>query len=365
MPKISDIIRALEAAAPPRLQEDYDNTGLQIGDVDRECTGVLLALDVIPEVVAEAADRGCNLLVSHHPLLFRGLKRIAGSTKVEQSVRVAIERGVTVYSLHTAVDNAPGGVSHEMARRLGIHNARTLERMSHKLLKLTTFVPTDHADRVCEALFRAGCGRQGNYDSCSWSVRGQGSFRPLEGATPFVGSYGRTHYEEEVRIEVLLPLWLLRKAEQALIDAHPYEHPAYEFVMIENEARDYGSGVIGELESPMTGAELVERVKETFGSPVVRCTAPPEEPIVRVAMCGGSGSSFIPGAIGQGAQAYITSDTSYHNFVDYTGRLFIIDIGHYESEHCTEEIFHRLITERFPGFAVRYSQTERNPIFYL
>lgn len=363
--KISDIISPLEAFAPLSLQENYDNCGLQVGDRSAECTGVLLALDATPEVMAEALARGCNLVVTHHPLLFRGLKHITGATRVEQTVIAAISSGIAIYSLHTAIDNAPGGVSHEMARLLGLREVSTLDPMAGKLLKLVVYVPDDDADRVATALFDAGAGKMGRYDSCSYGSRGQGTFRPLEGSHPYVGRPGHVHYEPETRLEVLVPEWIKPAATAALLKTHPYEHPAYEYIRIDNVAPLYGSGAVGTLESPMSAGELTDLIKATFHSPVVRTTAPPPDLIVKVALCGGSGSFLIDRAISAGAEAIITSDTSYHNFVDYTGRIFICDIGHYESEYCVKKIFYNIIRKKFPTFAVEMAQTDVNPIHYL
>lgn len=265
MVRVRDIISAIEQFAPPRLQESYDNSGLQVGDVDAECTGVLLCVDVTPAVIDEAVSRRCNLVVSHHPLLFKGLKRIAGTTPVEVSVMKAIASGIAVYSCHTSVDNATNGVSWVMARKLGLSNVRVLDPQ------------------------------------------------------------------------------------------------------LDNMSADTGSGAVGEYTTPLTVAELVARIKSEFASPVVRCTEPPagDMPITRVAMCGGAGGFLIGNAIAEGAQVFITSDTRYHDFVDYAGRIFIVDIGHFESEQCTKEIFYHVIKEKFPTFALYYSEIEKNPINYL
>lgn len=363
--KISAVIDCIERLAPRSLQEDFDNTGLQTGTPDDECTGVLLCVDPTPGIVAEAAERGCNLIISHHPLFFKGIKRLTGTTLVERTAIAAISAGIAIYSCHTSVDNAAGGVSWEMARRLGVKVLSVLQPRKADMLKLSVMVPESHADEVRLALFDAGAGRMGNYDCCSYNTSGTGTFRALEGADPYVGELLTLHREPEVRIDTVMPSRLRDRVEQALIQAHPYEVPTYEFIGLDNMSATTGSGVIGTLDSPVTPQELIRRVKAAFGSPVARCTRPPEGYISRVAMCGGSGSFLIPDAIAAGAQAMITSDTRYHDFVDYAARILLIDIGHYESENCTKEIFLRTITEFFPNFAVYNSATEQNPINYL
>lgn len=362
---IGEIISIIEQYAPLPLQEDYDNCGLQVGTKSTPCSGVLLCVDVTPIIVDEAIERECNLIVAHHPLLFKGLKRITGATLVEQVVMKALKAGVAIYSSHTAMDNAEGGVSWQMAKMLNLSEIKTLDAQRGKLLKLSVMVPTDHAQRVRMALFEVGAGKLGNYDCCSYSVDGLGSFRALEGANPYVGNKLEMHIEPEVRVDVVLPAWLRAQVETALIDVHPYEVPAYEFITLENEITT-GSGVVGNLEEIISAQELIVRVKEIFGASMVRCTRfAPEMMVSRVAMCGGAGGFLARNAIGARAQAYITSDLRYHDFVNLADDILLIDIGHYESEQCTKDIFYRIITEKFANFAVYYSEKEQNPINYL
>lgn len=363
---VGHIIAAIEEFAPKALQEDYDNTGLIIGSPAMECDSALLTVDVTPAVVQEAIDRGCQLIISHHPLVFKGLKRFNGTTPVEQSVMMAIRAGIAVYACHTAVDNARQGVSMQMCRMLGLDSPAPLDPQTDRCLKLVTFVPKSHTESVRLALFDAGAGSIGDYDFCSFSSEGTGTFRPLDGADPFVGSVGDIHHEPEVRMEVLLPIWLKSKVSEALLQTHPYEEPAYEFLTVDTNAAHTGCGAVGNLPEPLSPAQLADLVKRTFGSPVARCTSyPADSQIRRVALCGGSGSFLISKAIAAGAQAFISSDTKYHDFVDYADSIFLIDIGHHESENCTKDIFYHIITKKFPNFAVEYSQKDTNPINYL
>jgi len=362
---IADITAAIEAMAPRHLQEGYDNSGFQVGSPMSECTGVMLCVDATPEVIAEAKSKGCNLVISHHPLFFKGVKQLIGATPVQIAAMEAIAAGISIYSCHTSLDNAYSGVSWEMARKLGLTDLNVLDPQSGTMMKLAVMVPNDHAELVRLALYDAGAGAIGNYDCCSFSTNGTGSFRALEGANPYVGELLDIHHEPEVKIEVILPAVLKRRIEAALREVHPYEEPAYDFIALANDSTREGCGVRGIFNEPMPAIDLVELVKSKFNTPVARCSRLPEGNISRVALCGGSGSSLFGKAIASGAQAMITSDTKYHDFIDYGRDLLIIDIGHHESEYCTKEIFYRIITEKFPNFAVYNSVTEKNPINYL
>lgn len=363
---IAHVIDAIESYAPPALQESYDNSGLIIGSRNDECTGALITVDVTENVVAEAVAAGCNLIVAHHPLIFSGLKRLDGSTPQQRAVIAAVRARVAVYACHTSLDSTRGGVSQRMARLLRLADVQPLATPAPNMLKLQVFVPQTHADDLCLALFDAGAGRIGNYDSCSYAVDGVGSYRPLAGADPFIGTVGETHHEAERCLQVVLPRWRRRAVEAALRQVHPYEEPAYDFIAVENIIPMTGLGAVGRLPEPLTPRRLVDATKSAFGSPVARCNAfDPEAPITRVALCGGSGGSLIRTAIAAGAQAFITSDVKYHDFVDYAGEIFIIDIGHHESENCSKTIIFDVISEKFPNFALRYSQSDVNPINYL
>lgn len=367
MPLIREIIAAIEEVAPRSLQESYDNCGVQTGATGTECTGVLIAVDATPAVIAEAVETGCNLVVTHHPVIFKALKRLTGATLNERTVMAAIRAGVTVYACHTSLDNTPGrGTSFEMARMLGLADVTTLAPGNGDVEKLTVFCPAGYCDAVERAMWQAGAGHIGNYDCCSFQGEGIGSYRPLAGSRPWTGTPGELHREAERRLEVIVPRWRLGAVVAAMKAAHPYEVPAWESVAVTTGQPLSGLGAVGNLPTPLTAGELVERVKRTFGSPVARCSAADMSMSVgRVAMTGGSGSSLIDAAVASGAQAYITSDTGYHVFEERAEDIFIIDIGHYESEECTKMIFYHIVTEKFPNFAVRKSLKEKNPIQYL
>ncbi len=363
---IKEIIHHLQELAPIARQEEYDNSGLQVGRVEVECSGALVCVDVTPAVVNEAIELGCNLIISHHPLLFKPLRRITGATQPEQCVMMALSADVAIYSAHTCLDNAPNGVSWKMADMLGLNDVKVLQPQSGRMLKLSAYIPTEKLNAVCDALFAAGAGRMGRYEQCMYRMQGIGSWMAMPGANPSVGVVGQVMNESENHVEMVLPIWRRAAVEEALLAAHPYEEPAYEFVAMANNEPYAGSGAVGMLSEPISVAEFVMKVKDTFGSSVARCSQMASEAMVqKVALCGGSGSFLIPDAIKAGADVYLSSDTKYHDFVDYGKRILLVDIGHYESEQCTKSIFYHLIREIFPNFAVRYSQQDVNPIKYM
>ena len=363
--RIKDIANALEMFAPLPLQDGFDNAGLQIGLTEAEVAGVLLCLDVTEAVVDEAVASGCNLIVSHHPLIFSPLKRITGSNYIERCVIKALANGIAIYSAHTNIDNAPGGVNYRIAEKLGLQNVRILVPKEDALLKLAVYVPTSAADAVRSALFAAGCGNIGNYDSCSYNVDGFGTFKANEGCNPFCGEVGELHREQEVRIETVLPAYLKNKVIAALLKAHPYEEPAFDIYPLKNSWGSVGSGVIGELPAECDEVEFLQCVKEKFGVGSVRYTPLLGKGVKRVALCGGAGGSFAGAAMAAGADVYITGEARYHDLFNYTGKMVMAVIGHYESEQYTMDIFREIIEKACPGVKVQATAVNTNPVNYL
>jgi len=369
------IIQIIEGLAPRNYQESWDNTGWQVGSAADECRGVLLCVDCSPSVVAEAKERGCNLIISHHPLLFKGLKRLTGATPVEQTVIMATRAGISIYSSHTSLDNVPGGVSYTMARMLGLDVLRALAPMSPRWSKLSVMVPADYAEQVRMSLFDVGAGEircgAGNcstlsYDCCSYNTEGYGTFRPLEGSRPFVGDVDTLRCEPETRISMVVDNSLINRAMDVIREVHPYESPAIEVSGLTNAMSEIGLGAVCACPEGLTAAEFIQRVKDVFGSPVVRHTAIHDPGLVmrRIALCGGAGGEFIGDALNAGAQVYLSSDIRYHDFQDYQDRILLVDIGHFESEQCTKQIFYDVITQKIANFAVYKSSVEKNPINY-
>lgn len=363
--KLRQIIEALEDAAPLALQESYDNSGLLVGEPDMDITSALITLDVTDAVMDEALREGSNLIIAHHPLLFHPLKKLTGSTLTERLVMRALRHGLALYAVHTNLDNAPGGVSHYMGQKLQLTQIRVLAPMSNQLLKLFTFVPHSHAEQVRQALFDAGAGHISAYDQCSFNAEGYGTFRGAAHTNPFVGQPGQQHREAETKIEVILPAYLKQQVLQALRRSHPYEEVAYDLVALVNDWQSAGAGVIGELPEPLTAPRFLAVVKNTFGTPVIRHSRPPQQPIRTVAVCGGAGSFLLPQALHAGADALVTADISYHRFFDADGRLLLCDIGHYESEQFTAQLLQDILRHKLPTFAARMAAMSSNPVNYF
>lgn len=362
--RINEVIQALEQWAPPVLQEEYDNCGLQVGDPGAEVQQALLTLDCTEAVVAEAVAQGCGLIITHHPVIFKGLKAVTGSSGMQRTILAAIRANVAIYAIHTNLDNVIGGVSGEMAARLGLKPLHVLEPRQAQLLKLAVFVPQSHADAVRDALFVAGAGRIGGYDECSFNLGGTGTFRAGAGTHPFVGGHGERHVEAEVRIEVICPACLQQAVVAALLQAHPYEEVAYDLYPLLNRHAGVGSGLVGEWEHPMGEREFLERLKAVFGPPAIRHTALRGVPVRRVALCGGSGAFLIGKALAARADAYVTGDVKYHEFSLPEGRMLLADIGHFESERFTPELIQKHLARILPTFATRLSKTGTNPIHF-
>lgn len=365
MPTIGDITRFLDSIAPPSLQESYDNAGLLTGSDSWKCTGVLCTLDVTENIIEEAISRQANLVVAHHPVIFKGLKRLTPVGFVERTIIKAIKNDIALFAIHTNLDNVIHGVNGRIADKLSLVNRSVLSPMGSSLLKLVTFVPTAQLEQVREALFAAGAGQIGNYSECSFSVAGTGTYKAGPGTNPFAGRQGIRHAEPELRVEVILPTHLKNTVLQSLIAAHPYEEVAYDLVSLANQSGETGSGLMGELAEPLTHEAFLERVQQSFGLKAFRHTAAIQRPIHRVAVCGGAGSFLLPLARGAGADAYITADMKYHEFFEADGRLLVCDIGHYESEQFTVDLLNEVLEEKFPTFAVLKSAVRTNPVQYF
>jgi len=361
---LKELLTYLEERVPPSYQESYDNSGLQVGDVNSTVDSALLSLDITEEIIDEAHQRKCSLVISHHPLIFQPLKSIGTGTYVERVVRKAIKNDISLYSMHTNLDIIKEGVSYRMADKLGLSNTEVMVSLGGSLLKLVVFVPLSHAGKVRQAVFEAGAGNIGNYDMCSFNLRGEGTFRGGSGSDPFAGEPGKEHVEEEVRIESVLPAHLKSRVVGAMIDSHPYEEVAYDLYPLQNRMPGAGLGCVGDLPESVTEKDMINMLSDIFGSECIRHSRLTGRKIKRVAVMGGSGGSYIGKAISSGAQAYVTADVKYHSFFEADKQILLADIGHYESEKPSLEILHELITKKFPKFAVRFSEINTNPVNY-
>lgn len=362
--KINAVIAALESAAHPSLQEHYDNAGLITGSPAWDCTGILCTLDATAEVVQEAIDRKVNLIVTHHPIVFGGLKKINGKNYVEKAVISAIKNDIAIYAIHTNLDNVIAGVNGKIASLLGLTGTAILLPKDNTLRKLFTFVPATHAEAVRNAIFNAGGGQIGNYSECSFNAEGTGTFKAGEGTNPFVGEKGLRHEENEIKIEVVFPAFAEQAITRELKAAHPYEEVAFDIISLVNPNPGIGSGLVGSLPEPMDETSFLGLLRTVFGTPVIRHTALRGGAIQRVAVCGGAGSFLISKALSAGADAYITADLKYHEFFDANDRMLLCDIGHFESEQYTIDLLKDFLEQKFPTFAVLKTRVITNPVRY-
>jgi dinuclear metal center YbgI/SA1388 family protein len=363
--KIKDILSAIEQLAPLALQESFDNSGVQVGNVNQEAKAVLLCIDVTEKVLDEAIALGCNLIISHHPLAFRPFKSLTGKNYVERCMILACKHDIVVYAAHTNLDNAYEGINRYLAGLFNLQDVRILSPQSKSLLKLVTFVPTSYLQTMRTALFNAGAGSIGYYDWCSYSSVGEGTFRAGESAHPFCGERGELHVEPEFRLEVILPAFKKTEVLQALIAVHPYEEPAYDFYVLENDWAQAGSGIVGSLPEPLEEEDFLYLLKDIFRLNLLQHSKPAGKTIRDVAVCSGSGSFLLPQAIKYGADAFITGEAKYNDYYDVEDRILLASVGHYESEIFTKEIFYRVLSEKFPTFALNKSGFDENPVRYL
>jgi len=363
--KISDVALYLESMAPLSLQENYDNAGLIVGNPNWECKGITLSLDATEEVVKEAIATSCNLIVCHHPIIFRGLKKINGKDYIEKAVIAAIKHDIGIYAIHTNLDNIIKGVNGKIGKLLELKNTDILSPKETSLKKLYTFAPADKAAQIRNSIFEAGGGHIGNYSECSFNTEGTGTFKGEEGADPYIGEIGIQHHENEIKIEVIFPSWLENDIIESMKLAHPYEEVAYDLVNLTNRHPGIGSGLVGELQAPMDESSFLINLKKVFNLQVIRHTALLNRPVKKIAVCGGAGSFLIPMAIAWGADMFITSDMKYHEFFDANGRMVIADIGHFESEQFTIDLLAEILGEKFLNFAVLKTRVQTNPVRYF
>ncbi|WP_400074100.1 Nif3-like dinuclear metal center hexameric protein [Zobellia russellii] len=362
---VKEVTQILEDLAPLAYAEGFDNVGLLVGNSKAKVSGILVTLDTLENVVDEAISQNCNLIVSFHPIIFGGLKKLTGKSYVERVVIKAIKNDIAIYSMHTALDNVPEGVNAKICEVLGIKKPQILIPQKETIKKLTTYVPIKDANTLRDALFSAGAGNIGNYSNCSFSTNGQGSYKAGEQANPTLGEIGKTHYEEETQLSVTFSKVNQAKIMKALFTTHPYEEVAYEVMTLENKDQNIGMGMIGELEEPMEDFSFLKKVKEKMNAGGIRHSKLLGRKIKKIAVLGGSGAFAISPAMAAGADVLITADIKYHEFYKAEGKMIIADIGHYESEQFTKNLLVEYLTKKIPNFAIRLSESKTNPIKYL
>lgn len=364
--KTFEICQYLDSLFPLAYQEDYDNSGLLIGDPQNEVLGILICFDLTEKIIDEAIAENKNLIVSHHPLIFKGLKKINNNSSSERIITKAIKNDISIYAAHTNLDNSKNGINGYMGNLLGLKNKKILSPLENDLFKLIVFCPDDHTGNVREALFMAGSGNIGNYDSCSFNSEGVGTFRANEAATPFVGNKNEIHFEKEQKIETIVPKHLLKSVLSAMIKAHPYEEVAYDLIPLKNLNPEVGAGIVGNLQKALPAKDFLEFIKSKFQLQIIRYNSSDlSRQISRVAYSGGSGSFLIQSALHEKADIFISGDIKYHDFFDYQNRLLIADIGHFESEKMIQDILFDVLTKKFPNFACSKAKNSENPVHYL
>lgn len=368
-PTVGDITAFLEQWAPPGLAASWDNSGLQVGRAGRAVTCAVIALDCTPQVVAEAKERGAEMVLTHHPLLFKPPRTLTDGHPVSAVALALAEAGVALYSIHTNLDAAPGGVSFALARALGLRDVAFLAPLETRpLRKLVVYVPESHADAVRRAMGAAGAGRIGAYDDCAFELRGHGWFTPRPEASPYLGaSGGPTERVAEARIEAEVTSWNLSRVLAAVRDAHPYEEIAYDVIPVEQPFRNAGYGAVGSLPDPEPLRHFLERVADALHAPGLRHVGDASRTVARVAVCGGSGTEFLGAAISARADAFVTADVTYHRWFDALGpagepRIALIDAGHYETEAVAETLLADALRSRFPEVEWRVASHPTNPV---
>jgi dinuclear metal center YbgI/SA1388 family protein len=363
--KLAQLTNYLETIAPLTYQESYDNSGLIVGSFDREINKALISLDCTEAIIDEAIHNNCDMIISHHPIVFKGLKKLNGNNYVERVIIKAIENKIAIYAIHTNLDAVDNGVNSKICEKIGLQNCRILSPKKSALKKLVFFVPLAYADIVRTEIFEAGGGNIGNYTNASFNIKGIGTFKGNNLTNAFIGEKNKLHHEEETRIEVLYQSQLESKIIAALLKNHPYEEVAYDIYALDNSLKEVGSGMIGDLPTEMDGLDFLNQLKERMDLNVIRHTEILPKKVKRIAVCGGSGSFLLNNAIAANADVFITADFKYHEFFDADGKIIIADIGHYESEQFTQHLLLDIITEKFPNFAIRLTENNTNPIKYL
>ncbi len=362
--KLKKIIALLEEFAPLSFQEDYDNSGLIYGNTDKEIDSALICLDITEETIDEAISNKDELIISHHPLLFDGIKKITGKNYVERCLIKAIQHDIAIYAIHTNLDNLKEGINFKICQKLDLINCNILQAKNSKLKKLVTFVPKKYAEKVRLAIFNAGAGKIGEYDCCSYNIEGTGTFRASDNTNPFTGEKNKLHFEEETRIETIFPDYLQNRIISEMIQSHPYEEVAYDIYPLDNKSELYGAGMIGDLKQEINEKDFLKTISLKLNTRCIRHTKLSGKNIKRVAVCGGSGSFLLSQAIKQKADIFISGDFKYHQFFNAENKIIIADIGHFESEQHSLEIIYELVKKKFPKFAARITKKNTNPINY-
>ncbi|WP_010243225.1 Nif3-like dinuclear metal center hexameric protein [Acetivibrio cellulolyticus] len=365
--KCGDIIRFMEEFAPPRLAEDWDNVGLMVGSREDEVKKVMVCLDVTPKVIEAASEENVDLIISHHPLIFKGLKRINREDFKGKIVMDLIQKGINVYSAHTNLDVTDGGINQYLSQVLGLKNIKNLKEYKiERLLKLVVFVPKESLDTVRDAMSKAGAGWIGNYSDCSFTTEGIGTFRPQEGTNPYIGTQGNLEKLEEYRVETVASERIIDRVVSAMISAHPYEEVAYDIYPLEIPGKEYGMGCVGEMGSAMQLDSFAEVVKNKLNAGNVRVIGNLDREIKKAAVFCGSFDNDIMGLAKSKADVLVTGDVKYHDALDMLQMgMCVIDAGHFSTERIIVPRLVEILKKKFSGVEVMSNNVEEDPFKYI
>ncbi len=363
--KLQEIAEVIETIAPIPTQESYDNSGLVVGSKNDDITGALITLDITEDVIDEAVSLGFNLIISHHPPIFKPLKKLTGANTTERCIIKAVKNGIALYAAHTNLDNSMKGVNAILAGKLDLSVEGVLQPLKGMLRKLVVFVPESHHEIVRNALFNAGAGVIGDYDCCSFNSSGKGTFRAQEGSDPYVGNIGELHSEQEIKIETILPSWIENKVVQALREVHPYEEMAWDSYALTNDFSLSGAGMYGLLSEPVDEMSFLLNIKKVLNVPFIKHSPLMSRNVLKVGICGGSGNFLIQDAMHQGCDVFITGELKYHDYFMAENKILLVEAGHYETEQFSKELLYGILKEKFTTFALRISRINSNPVNYL
>jgi dinuclear metal center YbgI/SA1388 family protein len=366
---VREVVSLLEAWAPRGIAWERDNVGLQVGDARSRARGIVVALDPTIDVMREAVRRGANLVVTHHPLLFRHARSVSTADQAGRCILYCAQHRLSVCAAHTNLDFTRGGTSFALAGALGLQRVAFLARTHKTLSKIVTFVPASHVDTVAAAMARAGAGRIGNYEECSFRTEGTGTFRGSKETRPMIGKAGRFERAFETRLEMIAQRWHVDSIIEAMKAVHPYEEVACDVYPLDTDSDEFGMGIVGELKRPMTLRGFLSHIRRALGTGALRYAGDVNTKVSRVAACGGSGSDLLDEAVRSGADAFVTSDIKYHSFHDAAGRIALIDAGHHETEQpvVASVVTYLRRTLRRAGMsrlAVHAARSSTNPVHY-
>ena len=361
--KLNKIIQCLEKWAPPIYQESYDNSGLMVGDYESEISGCLISLDCTEKIIDEAISKNCNLIISHHPIIFGGISSINSSHWVGRVIQKAISNNINIYAIHTNLDNIKEGVNKKISDLLKLKNSSFLLPKYGFNKKLEVYIPEKDKDHFLDKIFEAGAGQIGNYRECSFQGKGIGTFTPQENSNPSIGSNNTKEELEEIKLEIYFDKSVEKKVVEAISNYHPYDEPNYFIHENKIQSREVGSGMVGSRKIDFD--DLLKEIKNIFKCGSIKYTEVVNKKVEKIAVCGGSGSFLTKDAIRSGADVFITSDFKYHDFFEANNQITLIDIGHYESEQFTKDLIFEFLNKNLVNIALHLSNENTNPIKYF